>query len=79
MADVIEEDISLLIRLSSRIPSAFIPMVNVTDVLYQLKDSLILEIDFRNEAQAMLILLNSIKGLSVLLCLQFFQITRPGI
>lgn len=54
LADVIEEDISLLIRLSRRIPSAFIPMVNVTDVLYQLKGSLILEIDFRNEAQAML-------------------------
>lgn len=54
LAEIVEEDLSLLIGLSRKIPSGLIPMVNVTDVLYQLKDSLITEIDFRHEAQAML-------------------------
>ena len=54
LAEIVEEDLNLLIRLSRRIPRKFIPMVNITDVLYQLKDSLTVEIDFRNEAKAMI-------------------------
>ena len=53
-AEIVEEDLSLLTGLSRKIPSGLIPMVNVTDVLYQLKNSLITEIDFRHEAQAIL-------------------------
>lgn len=54
LAEIVDEDLSLLIGLSKKMPSGLIPMVNLTDVLYQLKDSLTTEIDFRNEAKAML-------------------------
>lgn len=53
LAEIVEEDLSLLIRISRKLPRSLVPMVNLTDVFYQLKDSLTLEIDFRNEAQAM--------------------------
>ena len=49
-----QEDLELLIDLSRRIPKAMLPMVNLSEVLQQLKDSLTKEIDFRNEAQAMI-------------------------
>lgn len=54
LPEIIEEDLELLIGLSRRIPKAMLPMVNLSEVLQQLKDSLTKEIDFRNEAQAMI-------------------------
>lgn len=54
LPEIIEEDLTLLIRLSRRIPKAFIPMVELPEVLQQIKESLTCEIDFRNEAQAMI-------------------------
>lgn len=54
LAEIVEEDLNLLIRLSKKVPRSFLPMVDLTDVLNQLKESLIVEIDFRNEAQAMI-------------------------
>ena len=54
LPEIIEEDLELLIRLSRRIPKAVLPMVNLSEVLQQLKESLTKEIDFRNEAQAMI-------------------------
>ena len=54
LPEIIEEDLTLLIRLSRRIPKAFIPMVELPEVLQQIKESLMREIDFRNEAQAMI-------------------------
>ena len=52
LPEIIEEDLTLLIRLSRRIPKAFLPMVDLPEVLQQIKESLTREIDFRNEAQA---------------------------
>lgn len=54
LPEIIEEDLELLIGLSRCIPKAMLPMVNLSEVLQQLKDSLTKEIDFRNEAQAMI-------------------------
>ena len=54
LPEIIEEDLTLLIRLSRRIPKAFLPMVDLPEVLQQIKESLTREIDFRNEAQAMI-------------------------
>lgn len=53
LAEIIEEDLSVLMRLSRRIPKAFFPMVDIPEVLKNLKESLEREIDFRNEAKAM--------------------------
>lgn len=54
LAEIVQEDLNLLIKLSRRIPKHFIPMVDLTEVLLQLKASLLYEIDFRHEAQAMI-------------------------
>lgn len=54
LPEIIEEDLTLLIRLSRRVPKALLPMVNLPEVLQQIKESLTREIDFRNEAQAMI-------------------------
>lgn len=53
LAEIVEEDISLLIRLARHVPRRLFPMVDLPDVLMQLKESLLVEIDFRNEAEAM--------------------------
>ncbi|AND79260.1 ABC1 kinase family protein [Streptococcus pantholopis] len=54
LAEIISEDIAILLRLSKRIPKHFLPSVDLREVLLQLKESLADEIDFRQEAQAML-------------------------
>ncbi|MEE0949076.1 MAG: AarF/ABC1/UbiB kinase family protein, partial [Streptococcus equinus] len=54
LPEIIEQDLTLLIRLSRRVPKAFLPMVDLPEVLQQIKESLTREIDFRNEAQAMI-------------------------
>ncbi len=50
---VVKEDIQLLIKLARHIPKHFIPMVDVQEVLENLRETLIKELDFRNEAEAM--------------------------
>ncbi|MFR2079228.1 MAG: ABC1 kinase family protein, partial [Streptococcus sp.] len=51
--EVVKEDIQLLIKLARHIPKHFIPMVDVQEVLENLRETLIKELDFRNEAEAM--------------------------
>lgn len=51
--EVVKEDIQLLIKLARHIPKHFIPMVDVQEVLENLRETLIKELDFRNEADAM--------------------------
>lgn len=48
------EDLGLLVKLARRVPDSWIPMVNLPKVLSQLQASIEAEIDFRNEAQAIL-------------------------
>ena len=51
--DIVNEDIQLLIKLARHIPKHFISMVDVQEVLENLRETLIKELDFRNEAEAM--------------------------
>ena len=51
--DIVNEDIQLLIKLARHIPKYFISMVDVQEVLENLRETLIKELDFRNEAEAM--------------------------
>ena len=51
--DIVKEDIQLLIKLARHIPKHFISMVDVQEVLENLRETLIKELDFRNEAEAM--------------------------
>lgn len=52
LEEILAEDIQLLIKLSRRIPKGILPMVNLTEVFENLKQTLESEIDFRNEADA---------------------------
>ncbi|AXQ78763.1 AarF/ABC1/UbiB kinase family protein [Streptococcus chenjunshii] len=54
LTEIISEDIAILLRLSKKMPKRFLPSVDLREVLLQLKESLAAEIDFRQEAQAML-------------------------
>lgn len=51
--DIVNEDIQLLIKLARHIPKHFISMVDVQEVLENLCETLIKELDFKNEAEAM--------------------------
>lgn len=50
---LVEEDIELLIKLARRVPKHLIPMIDLTEVLENLRTTLIQELDFRHEAKAM--------------------------
>ncbi|MFS1663678.1 ABC1 kinase family protein [Streptococcus sp. zg-JUN1979] len=54
LAKVVTEDLELLIKLSAKLPKSFMPMVDLAQVFKELKASLLYEIDFRHEAQAIL-------------------------
>lgn len=49
-----KEDLRLLVRLARRVPTNWIPMVDLPKVLSQLQASIESEIDFRNEARHMI-------------------------
>ncbi|MGT2802047.1 ABC1 kinase family protein [Streptococcus henryi] len=53
LAEIIEEDLAVLMKLSRYFPNRLLPMVDIPEVLRNLKETLEREIDFRNEAQAM--------------------------
>lgn len=50
---LVEEDIDLLLKLARRVPKQWIPMVDLQEVLENLRETLIKELDFRHEASAM--------------------------
>ncbi len=53
IAEIIDEDIRILMRLSRLVPKHLVKTIDLKHVLVQLRDSLHQEIDFHNEAQAM--------------------------
>lgn len=54
LATQTKEDLRLLVKLAKRVPSSWIPMVDLPKVLSQLQASIESEIDFRNEARYMI-------------------------
>ena len=52
LENLVREDLGLLIKLSRHLPKGLVPIVDLPDVLEQLRKSLLYEIDFRHEASA---------------------------
>lgn len=53
ISEIVEEDVTLLIKLARRLPKKLVPMVDLQEVLENLRATLVKELDFRHEAKAM--------------------------